>query len=65
MKTYEVEIEATARWKLRIQAPDATAARDLSHNFFRHRGELGGLVKVVRRVPFDVISVTAPVEVSE
>ena len=65
MKTYEVEIEAKGHWTLRIKAPDEFAARDLSHNFLGRPDGLSGLVKVVRRPPFTVISVTAPVEVGE
>ena len=61
-KTFEVEVEVKGRWTLRIRAPDAYAARDLSHCFIGGAGRLSGIIKSTPR-PFEIICVSAPVEV--
>jgi hypothetical protein len=63
-KTFEVEVEVKARWTLRIRAPNAYAARDLSHIFNERGGSLGGIIKATR-LPFEISCVSAPVEVPE
>jgi hypothetical protein len=63
-KTFEVEIEVKGRWTLRIRAPNAYAARDLSHSFNSGGGTVGGIIKATR-LPFTISCVSAPVEIPE